>query len=204
MASDRITFYYNPMSRGRTAHWMLEEVGADYEVRLLDWAKQDHKRPDYLALNPMGKIPTIVHKGVVVTETAAICAYLADAFPAAKLAPPVSSAERGAYYRWLFFAASCLEPAVTDLHAPRTSAPPASHAGHGTWNDVKKTLEKAIEPGFVLGREFSTADLYLASCLGWYLSQKMIEPHAGFEAYVKRATDRPAFRRFTEKAPMKG
>src|SRR4051812_1196286 len=98
--SRSITFFHNPMSRARTVHWMLEEVGAPYDVHVLDFAKREHKAPSFLAVNPMGKVPAIVHDGVVVTESAAICAYLADAFPDAKLAPRLDDPMRGAYYRW--------------------------------------------------------------------------------------------------------
>src|SRR5688500_18243314 len=100
---DEIVFYHNPLSRGRIAHWMLEEVGAPYRIELLDLEKGEHKKPAYLAINPMGKIPTITHRGVVITEAADICTYLADAFPAAKLAPSIDDPARGTYLRWLFF-----------------------------------------------------------------------------------------------------
>src|SRR5277367_841502 len=105
--SETIVFYHNPQSRGRIIRWMLEETGAPYEVRLIDFMKGAHKSPEYLAVNPMGKLPAISYRGHVVTECAAICAYLADVFPAAGLAPP--PLERASYYRWLFFAAGSLE-----------------------------------------------------------------------------------------------
>ena len=145
--SNKVTFYYNPMSRGRIAHWMLEEVQAEYEIKLLNWETKDHKSPEYLKINPMGKIPAIVHKGVVTTETAAICAYLADAFPDAQLAPSINDPKRGAYYRWLFFTASCLEPAMTDRKHPRIEPVSASQLGYGSHEDVVSTLEKAISAG---------------------------------------------------------
>lgn len=112
--SDTIKFYHNPMSRGRIVHWMLEEVGAKYEVQVLDFSKKEHKSPAYLAINPMGKVPAIVHKNTVITETAAICAYLADAFPKAALAPRLDDPSRGTYYRWLFFGTACFEAAIID------------------------------------------------------------------------------------------
>ena len=101
--NDTITFYYNPMSRGRIVHWMLEEVQAKYEIKLLDWKKGEHKAPEYLKINPMGKIPAIVHKGVVITETAAICMYLADAFPKSNLAPAIGDPDRGTYFAMVLF-----------------------------------------------------------------------------------------------------
>ena len=109
-----ITFYTNPMSRGRIVHWLLEELGVPYDMKILDFEKGDHKKPDYLKINPMGKVPAIVHRGVVVTEAAAICTYLADAYPKAGLAPALDDPQRGTYLRWIFFGAGCIEPAIVD------------------------------------------------------------------------------------------
>lgn len=195
---ERIKFHYNPLSRGRIVHWMLEEVGAPYDIHLVDWNKREQKSPAFLKVNPMGKIPAIEHRGTVVTETAAIVAYLADAFPEANLAPKLEDPARGAYYRWLFFAASCLEPAVTDKHNPRQTPVLPAQAGHGTYADVMKTVETAIAPGWVLGAQFSAADVYLAACLGWYLQMKLIDPSPTVVQYVHRAGDRPAKRKFDD------
>ncbi len=199
-SNDKIQFYYNPMSRGRIVHWMLEEVGAPYEIKMLDWAKREHKSPEYLKINPMGKIPAIVHRGVVVTETAAICAYLADAFPQAKLAPVLSDPKRGTYYRWMFFVASSLESAALDRKSPRTTKIESSHLGYGSYDDVVSTLEKAVEGGFILGDQFSAADVLIASTIGWMISQKDLEPKRVFTNYLQKCMDRPAFKRFTEMA----
>lgn len=196
--SDTIIFYNNPMSRGRVVHWMLEELGAKYEMRILDWQKAEHKKPDYLKLNPMGKIPTIVHNGVVVTETNAICAYLADAFPKSNLAPAINDPKRGTYYRWFFFVNNCLEPAVMDKYCPRVNQIPASHLGYGTYDDTIKALEGAVMDGYLLGSQFSAADLYLSAVLGWYFMQKMMEPTSILTKYVERCSDRAALRRVNE------
>ncbi|MFV8756306.1 glutathione S-transferase family protein [Nannocystaceae bacterium ST9] len=194
--SETITFYHNPMSRGRIAHWMLEEVGASYETKILDWEKREHKSPEYLAINPMGKIPTIVHRGVVVTEVAAILAYLADAFPAAGLAPAHDDPQRGTYYRWLFFAAGCVETAMLDKSLGREiPADKKGAVGYGSYEDTMAAVEQAIAPGFVLGDRFSAADLYLGSQLGYGLMFKMIEPTPSITAYVERGRARPAFQR---------
>jgi len=198
--SEKVTFYYNPMSRGRIVHWMLEEAEADYEIKLLDWEKRDQKSPEYLKINPMGKIPSIVHRGVVVTETAAICAYLADAFPQAKLAPPVDSPERGAYYRWFFFTTNCVEPALLDKKYPRATEAPSGYLGYGTYEDTMKTLDGTISKGFLLGDQFSAADVYLSSVLGYALQMKNIETKPSLENYLKRCIDRQAYQRYMEKA----
>ena len=131
--SKSITFYHNPMSRGRTVHWMLEEIGQPYELKILDFKKGEHKQPAYLAINPMGKIPAIVHGDTVVTETGAICAYLADAFPAAKLAPALDDPARGTYLRWFFFGAGCLDAAIMDKAIGRPKAEQTTALGYGTY-----------------------------------------------------------------------
>jgi glutathione S-transferase len=198
--TDIISFYTNPFSRGRIAHWMLEEVGAPYHVELLDFERKEHKTPDYLTLNPMGKVPAIVHRGVVISEAPAICAYLADAFPAAKLAPLPSEPARGTYYRWLFFAAACIEQAGTDKQSPRTVEVRPSALGYGTYEDVMNGIENAITPGpYILGDRFSAADVYFGSQIGWGLMIKSIEPRPAFAEYVARLGKRPAYVRFMEK-----
>ncbi len=196
--ADKITFYYNPMSRGRIVHWMLEEVESDYEIKLLDWKKAEHKTSEYLKINPMGKIPTIVHRGVVITETAAICMYLADAFPNSNLAPAIGDLDRGTYLRWFFFVASCFEPALLDIKNPRTQKVESSQLGYGSSVDTFNTLEKAISNGFILGKKFSAADVYISSSIGWGLISKQLEPRPAFQNYVKLCSDRSAFKRFTE------
>lgn len=197
---ERVIFYYNPMSRGRIVHWMLEECEAEYEIKTLKWETKDHKSPEYLKINPMGKIPSIVHKGVVVTETAAICAYLADAFPKKRLAPAVDDPRRGAYYRWLFFAAGNIEPAMMDKDFPRVGKAIPSRVGYGTYDDVVNTMEKAVSDGFLLGHQFTAADVYMASQIDWSLWNKALDPRPAFKLYLQRCHDRPAYRRFVEKA----
>ena len=196
--SDEIIFYHNPQSRGRMAHWMLEEIGAPYRIEILDFANGEHKKPAYLAVNPMGKIPTIVHRGVVVTEVAAICAYLADAFPAAKLAPALDDPRRGTYLRWLFFGAGCVEPALVD-HMFKRPVEKASAVGYGSYDDTVNALEKAITPGpWILGDTFSAADVYIGSQIGYGLMTKALEPRPSFGEYIKRAMARPAAVRANE------
>lgn len=198
--SEKITFYYNPRSRGRVVHWMLEEVRANYETKVLQWDKNEQKSAEFLKINPMGKVPAIIHKGVVVTETAAICAYLADVFPISNMAPAITDARRGAYYRWLFFASTCLEPAMLDKVYPRAGNPESSRLGHGNVNDVIKTIEGAISYGYLLKDQFTAADLYLSSSLEWYIFTKTLEPKPVFMNYIKLCQDRPAFKKFSTEA----
>lgn len=194
--TDKITFYHNPQSRGRIVHWMLEEANAPYEVKVVDFEQKEHKSPEYLAINPMGKIPAIVHRGTVVTECAAICAYLADAFPAAGLAPALDDPKRGSYLRWLFFGAGCVEPAIIDQMFSRPPPSRPAAMGYGNYADTLSTLEKALTPGpFVLGEVFSAADVYLGSAIGWGLSMKAIEPRPVFGTYLARIGQRPAYQR---------
>jgi glutathione S-transferase len=199
--SDEIVFYSSPMSRGRIIHWMLEEVGEPYRYELVNLATSDQKKPAYLAINPMGKVPAIVHRGTVVTECGAICAYLADAFPAAGLAPPATSAARGAYYRWMFFGACCVEPAVIDrmLERPPPSRPMA--LSYGCYEDVVAALEKAVRPGpYMLGERFSGADVYLGSQIDFGMMTKALETRPAFQEYTARLQQRPAYKRFVEKS----
>jgi glutathione S-transferase len=194
--TDTIAFYHNPQSRGRIVHWMLEEAGAPYEIKVVDFEKKEHKSDAYLAINPMGKIPAIVHRGTVVTECAAICAYLADAFPAAGLAPKLDDPQRGTYLRWLFFGAGCLEPAIIDQMFSRPPPSRPTAMGYGNYADTINTLEKALSPGpYVLGERFSAADVYLGSAIGWALSMKALEPRSVFGAYLGHIGQRPAYQR---------
>lgn len=195
--TQQLAFYTNPMSRGQIARWMLEEVGAPYETVILDYAT-GMKSNDYLAINPMGKVPAIVHGGRVVTECAAICAYLADAFPAANLAPALD--QRHAYYRWLFFAAGPVEAAVTNK-AMGFALPEGRErtAGYGTFEDTIDTLETAVATGtWICGDQFTAADVYVGSQIDWGLSFKSIPSRPAFEAYAARLRERPAYKRQKE------
>ena len=199
--SATIEFYTNPMSRGRTVHWMLEELEVPYEVHLLDFGKAEHKAPHFLRINPMGKVPTIVHRGTVVTECAAIVAYLADAFPQAGLAPAFDDLKRGTYLRWLFFAAGCLEPAVIDKMLARPIAEKKSALAYGSFEDAVGALDAALLPGpFILGERFSAADIYFTAQLGFGQMVKALTLSPTQTAYIERCTARPAYRRFEAKS----
>ena len=196
--SHKIVFYHNPRSRAAMAHWMLEEVGADYEIRHIDFQKGDQKTPEFLALNPMGKIPMIVADGTVITEAPAIIAWLADAYPAAGLAPPVGSVERGVYYRWLFFGGSCIEPAVADQMFKRPAPAQPGAIGWGSYDDVIRTVEAGLQPGpFLLGDKFSAADVYIGAELSWagQFGAPLIKESRVISEYVARCKERPAFLR---------
>ncbi|MEO5867766.1 MAG: glutathione S-transferase family protein [Sphingomonas sp.] len=190
MASDLI-FYTNPMSRGRIARWMLEEVGAPYETVVLDYASTMKAEP-YLSINPMGKVPAIVYNGKIVTECAAICAYLADAFPDAGLAPKM--AERGDYYRWLFFAAGPVEQAVTNHAAGFDPAPEKGRMfGYGSYDMAVDVLEKAVSAhDYIAGGTFTAADVYVGSQVAWGVQFGSLPKRAAFDAYLARIMARPA------------
>ena len=192
-----LTFYTNPMSRGRIARWMLEEVGEPYDTVLLDYGTT-MKGADYLAVNPMGKVPAIRHGDTVVTEAAAICAYLADAFPAAGLAPPPGDERRGPYYRWMFFAAGPVEAAVTNK-SQGFESDKKQMLGYGSFEDTMSALERAISQGpYICGDQFTAADVYVGSQIGWGLMFGTIDERPGFKDYVGRLHARPAARRANE------
>ena len=189
-----IQFYTNPMSRGQIVRWMLEEVGAPYDQHLLEYGTT-MKAPEYLAINPMGKVPAITHNGHVITECAAICAYLADAFPDAGLAP--APAHRADYYRWLFFAAGPLEQAITNRMF-EFSVPPEREmsVGYGSFDSAMDGLEVAVAgKRFVAGDTFSAADVYVGSQIGWGLTFGSIDKRPAFEAYWAGICERPAYLR---------
>lgn len=192
-----LTFYTNPMSRGRIARWMLEEVGAPYETVVLDYATT-LKGDDYLAINPMGKVPAIVHDGKVVTECAAICAYLADAFPAAGLAPPPE--KRADYYRWLFFAAGPAEQAVTNHAAGFEPTPERGRMfGYGSYDLAVDVLEQAVAAhAYIAGDTFTAADVYAGSQVMWGTQFGTLPKRDAFVAYAERLAERPAYKRAGE------
>ncbi len=191
-----VLFHMVP-SRGMVARWMLEEVGVPYDLRLLDGKKGENRGADYLALNPMGKVPALRHRGVLITENPAICAYLADAFPDANLAPAIDDPRRGTYYRWLFFAHGCIEPAVIDKAFER---PPVQRGalGYGSYEDVFDTLEAALAPGpWLLGEHFTAADVIVGGQVAWGLQFGTVEKRAAFVEYAARLAARPAHQRQT-------
>jgi len=192
-----LIFYTNPMSRGRVARWMLEEVGAPYETVVLDYGTT-MKGPDYLAINPMGKVPAIVHNGRAVTEGAAIVAYLAEAFPEAGLAP--TAAERANYYRWMFFAAGPLEAVTADKAlgvAP--TADQQRMVGYGSLDHVVDALEGAVKANpYIAGDRFTAADVFVGSHIAWGMQFGTLPQRDAFDAYVARIMGREAAARARE------
>jgi len=184
--AEELTFYTHPMSRGRVVRWMLEEIGEPYRTQLLDYGTT-MKAPAYLSINPMGKVPAIRHGDTVVTEAAAICAYLADAFPGAGLAPPPGDRLRGPYYRWLFFVAGPLEAAWTNKEERERMM------GYGRFENVINALEGAVSQSkYVVGDSFTAADVYVGSNIGFGMDFGMIEKRPAFEQYWQRLSARPA------------
>lgn len=194
-----IVFYHSPQSRSLIAHWMLEEVGAKYRMELKSFATGELHQPAFKQINPMGKLPVIKHGDVIVTEAAAICAYLADAFPEANLAPPHGDKRRGTYYRWLFFGPSCLEPAIIDKLIKRT--PDASDVLG--WRDFETTVEAVAaavsKTPFIVGDQFTAADVVIGSGIRWGMAVKVLPERREFTDYVARLSDRPALKRVGQK-----
>ena len=191
-----LIFYTNPMSRGRIARWMLEETGVSYETRVLDYGTT-MKDSAYLEINPMGKVPAIVHDGNVVTETAAIIAYLADAFPEAGLAP--NAGERADYYRWMFYLAGPAEAAITNKAAGlEIASDKQAMAGYGNYDLMVEGLKLALrDKAFVCGERFTAADVYVGAQIGWGLQFGTLPGDPIFEAYRDRVMSRPAYVRAT-------
>lgn len=192
-----IIFYTNPMSRGRTVRWMLEEVGQPYDTEVMTYG-EDMKAQPYLAINPMGKVPAIVHKGNVVTEVAAICCYLADAFPEAALAPDPK--DRADYYRWIFFASGPVEAAFSNRAVGWEPDPDKQRMfGYGNYDLAMNTLEKALTGrDYLAAGRFTAADLFVGSMVGFMLQFKLLAAKPVFADYAARVTDRDAFRRASE------
>jgi glutathione S-transferase len=197
--ADELTLYTNPMSRGRIARWMLEEVGQPYRTEVLDYATS-MKAPAYLAINPMGKVPALRHGDVVVTETAAICAYLADTFPEAKLAPPPGDRRRGPYYRWLFFTAGPVEAAISNKALGFVVPQERERMmGYGRIEHVMSALEAVLsQSNYLAGDDFTAADLYVGSALGFGMMFGTIEKRPAFERYWQLLSARPACKRAKE------
>jgi glutathione S-transferase len=193
--SRRITLYHAPNSRSAGALILLEELNADYELRVLNLKAGDQKKPEYLAINPMGKVPTIKHGDTVVTEQVAIYLYLADLYGEASLAPPLGDALRGAYLRWMVYYGSCFEPALVDRSMNRAPAP-SSTSPYGDYDTMIKTLTDQLAKGpYILGERFTAADILWGTALNWTTMFKLVPETPLITAYIERIANRPAVQR---------
>jgi glutathione S-transferase len=191
-----LTLYHASPSRSSVVLWMLEELGEPYDIKLLKLSEGDNMKPDYLAINPMGKVPALRHGDTAITELAAICTYLADEFPQARLNVPTGTPRRGVYLKWLFFNPGCLEPAVIDRAAPRKEPARRGMLGYGDFDTVMNVLAKAVEKGpFLMGEQFTAADVVIGANIRWGLVFKLIPERPEFTAYAARLALRPAAQR---------
>jgi glutathione S-transferase len=197
----KLTLYHAAPSRSSIVHWMLEELGEPYDIHLVSLKKGENRSPEFLAINPMGKLPTLRHGDAVISEAAAICCYLADEFPHARLNIPVGDPRRGPYLKWLFFGPSCVEPAVTERAFPRKEPAARSTLGFGDFDTVMDVLAKATAAAgpYLMGNQFTAADVIIGSQLRWGMMFKLIPERPEFAAYVGCLSERPALKRATEK-----
>jgi glutathione S-transferase len=192
----KLTLYHAAPSRSSIVRWMLEEVGEPYDLQLLSLSKGEQLAPDYLAINPMGKVPALRHGDAVITEAAAICSYLADEFPAAGLNIPIGDARRGPYLKWLFFGPSCIEPAMIDRASPRKEEARRGMLGYGDFDTVMEVVAKAVAHGpYLMGEQFTAADVVVGSTLRWGIMFKILPERPEFVAYVARLSQRAALQR---------
>lgn len=196
MTDDRITFHYAPQTRAFGTRFLLEELGVPYDLHVLDVRAGDQLKSDYLAVNPMGKVPAISHRGVVVTEQAAVALYLGDLFPEAGLTPGLDDPRRGSYLRWMVFYGSSFEPALVD-HAMKRPPLPRSTAPYADYETVVAVVNKHVTDAtpFWLGERFSVADALWGSALAWVTGFGIFEKTPAVASYIERITCRSAFQK---------
>lgn len=194
--------YYWPKTRATRPRWMLEEIGAPYELVRVDLPKGEHKKPEFLKVHPHGAVPALADGSVTIFESAAICAYLADRFPDKHLAPPISSPARGTYYQWMFYAMATAEPPALKVFLNTVMLPPEKRSaalaeeGRAQWAEVGRVLEQAVEgKTFLLGEQFTAADVLIASMVNWAGALKLNESFPGLKTYGARCASRPAYQR---------
>ena len=191
-----LTLYHAAPSRSSVVLWMLEELGQPYDLKLLSLKQGDNLKPDYLAINPMGKVPALKHGDTIITELAAICTYLADEFSQARLNVPIGTPRRGVYLKWLFFGPGCLEPAVIDRAAPRKEEARRAMLGYGDFDTTMNVLAKAVAKGpWLMGEQFTAADVVIGANIRWGMIFKMIPERKEFADYAARIAARPAAQR---------
>lgn len=190
-------FYHSPQTRSSSVLVLLEELDAPYKLRDLNFKTGAQRQPDYLAVNPLGKVPAIVHNGALVTELGAVFIYLADAFPQKQLAPQIGDPLRGPYLRWLVFYGSAFEPAVMDRYMKKE--PPRSTSAYGDFEGVMSLINEQLAAGpYLLGERFTAADILWASALRWTTGFGLVPASPQITAYIDRVTARPAFVRVAE------
>jgi glutathione S-transferase len=195
-----LTLYHGAPSRSSIVRWMLEEIGEPYDIHLLSLNKGENRAPEYLVINPMGKVPALRHGDVVITEAAAICAYLGDEFPRAKLNIPLGDRRRGPYLKWLFFGPSCIEPAMMDRAFPRKEEARRAALGYGDFDTVMDVVANAVSSGpYLMGDQFTAADVVIGSGLRFGMMFKLLPERAEFTAYTGRLAQRPALQRTDSK-----
>jgi len=191
-----LTLYHASPSRSSIALWMLEEVGEPYDIKLLKLSAGDNMKPDYLAINPMGKVPALKHGDTIITEVAAICTYLADEFPEKRLNIPIGSPKRGVYLKWLFFGPGCMEPAMIDRAAPRKEEARRAMLGYGDFDTTMNVVAKAVAKGpWLMGDQFTAADVVIGANIRWGTMFKLIPERKEFLDYAARIAARPAAQR---------
>ncbi len=191
-----LTLYHAAPSRSSVVRWMLEELGEPYDIHVLTLSKGEQLSPEYRAINPMGKVPALRHGEAIITESAAICTYLADEFASAGLNIPIGDPRRGPYLKWLFFGPSCVEPAMMDHVYPRQEEPRRGTLGHGDYDTVMDVSAVAVGAGpYLMGEQFTAADVVMGSMLRWGLMFKLVPERSEFKEYVARLEARPALQR---------
>jgi glutathione S-transferase len=197
----KITLYHAAPSRSSIVLWMLEELGQPFDIELVSFKRGENRTPAFLAINPMGKLPTLRHGDTIITEAAAICTYLADEYPEAGLNVPVGDPDRGVYLKWLFFGPSCVEPAITEKAYPRASPPARAALGFGDFDSVMgvlATAAKSADP-WLMGRRFTAADVVIGSGLRWGTMFNLMPRLPEFAGYIERLEARPALQRANER-----
>jgi glutathione S-transferase len=197
----KLILYHAAPSRSSIVHWMLEELGQPYALEMVSLKRGENRQPAYLAINPMGKLPALKHGHTIITEAAAICTYLADAFPQAGLNIPIGHPQRGIYLKWLFFGPSCVEPAITERAFPRQQQPARGMLGFGDFDTVVDVLAEATRAAtpYLLGASFTAADVVIGSGLRWGTAFKLLPERAEFKPYLATLAKRPALERATAK-----
>jgi glutathione S-transferase len=191
-----LTLYHAAPSRSSITLWMLEELGEPYDIKLVKLSEGENLKPDYLAINPMGKVPALKHRDTIITEAAAICTYLADQYPDKKLNVPIGTPRRGVYQKWLFFGPSCMEPAVIDRAAPRKEEARRAMLGYGDFDTTMDVVAKAVGKGpWLMGDQFTAADVVIGSNIRWGTMFKLIPERKEFTDYAARIAARAAAQR---------